>query len=432
MDQELTLEEPNLDSLLEPTGPAAPAWLTRVHWHLAQHNPRACVVRFGHSLDNLTGWLDAEEVLPDKEAVLSYLGFDEDRDAPRRYAEGGCLAFSWRGWTFRTVSVRSQGPRRPETHTWLIAPHRAAAEALVDAVGRHASGRRARLMVFEDGSWEEAPRLEVTLGSYSWESLVLPGDARERIRGAAERFFRSERVYRELGIPWKVGFLLVGPPGTGKTLTTKVLAQTCSVPFLYVRGLNSFSGSEPDAGTVREMFQGARDRAPCTLCLEDIDSLVTQPVQSAFLNELDGLEEDYRGVLVVATTNHPERLDPALLQRPCRFDYRFEFPLPDEDQRREFVRHWMERLAALGYLSGPGAGIESIVRRTRGMSHAYLKRVLVGAALRMQHLEERGDEAFARLVLEEVADAAADRSLAHRAAAGVESLPARRVGFRQE
>src|SRR5207302_1682193 len=187
-------------------------------------------------------------------------------------------------------------------------------------------------------------------------------ETRARIRGAAERFFYSERVYSDLGIPWKLGFLLVGPPGTGKTLTTKILANSCGVPFLYVRGLNSFCGDKPDNGTVREMFEGVRERAPCILCLEDVDSMVTEEVRSTFLNELDGLEETYRGVLTVATTNHPERLDPALLHRPCRFDYRFEFPLPNEEQRRAFVRHWVARLAELGYLTAGDSALDEVVR----------------------------------------------------------------------
>src|SRR5262249_5840360 len=226
--------------------------------------------------------------------------------------------------------------------------------------------------------------------------------------------------------------LLVGPPGTGKTLATKILASSCGVPFLYVRGLNSFCDSRPDASTVREMFQGVRERAPCLLCLEDVDTLVTAEVRSVFLNEVDGLEEDYRGVLTVATTTHPERLDAALLHRPSRFDYRFELPLPDEAQRRAFVRRWTSRLADLGYVESPESTVELIVARSRAMSHAYLKRVLVGVALRMHHNEERGDAAFARLALEELADATGDRSVARRAdKIALNGGDGAKVGFRR-
>jgi SpoVK/Ycf46/Vps4 family AAA+-type ATPase len=285
------------------------------------------------------------------------------------------------------------------------------------------------VLVFENGYWEESPRLEVSLSGYNWNSVVLPEAMRNRIQRTAETFFRSEEVYQQLEIPWKMGFLLVGPPGTGKTLTTKVLARTCGVPFLYVRGLESH---QPDADTLRDMMRGARERAPCILCLEDVDSLVTEELRSVFLNELDGLEEDYRGVLTVATTNHPERLDPALLHRPSRFDYRFEFPLPNDEQRLAFVMHWVERLARLGYVTAPRAAVQEVVRRSQGMSHAYLKRVLVGTAMRMHTLEERGDEAFGRLVLEELADALTDRSIARRAEAVGPDQSGARVGFRTD
>jgi hypothetical protein len=422
-----------LDALVAPEGPAAPAWLTRVHRHLEQLWPEAYVGHLADDLETLAEWLAAEGIPSEEEHLLTRLLFDNDRDAPRARPESGSLRFRWRGQLYRVVGVRARGPRYDVTYSWLAAPDRRAAEALVDALGRHAKVQRQPAMVFQDGDWEDAPRLARTLAHYCWEEIVLPEPTERRIRSAAELFFRSEAVYRDLDIPWKLGFLLVGPPGTGKTLTTKILANTCGVPFLYARTLNGYCENKPDCTTVRAMFQGARDRAPCLLCLEDLDSLVTDEVRSTFLNELDGMEEDYRGVLTVATTNHPERLDAALLHRPSRFDYRFEFPLPDEAGRRTFIHRWTDRLARLGYLESPGPAVEEVVRRSRGMSPAYLKRVLISVALRMHHLEERGDAAFARLLHEEVADAAGDRAVARRSEAGTLELAASApVGFRQD
>jgi len=420
----MTDAAPNLGQTLEDLlqrGPARPARLTRIARDLQARWPGRYVFRFADHVDHLIAWLDAAEVPQSGREFFPAIGFDTDLDSARASWEGGWCAFEWEGRSYELLSLHLQF-----TYAWVAAESREAADALVGAVARHSRTFQHNVMVFDGGYWQEAPRLEAGLAGYSWASIVLPGAMKTRLQRAAETFFHSEEVYRRLGIPWKLGFLLVGPPGTGKTLTTKILARTCGVPFLYVRGLE---GSSPDGETLRDMMQGARDRAPCLLCLEDVDSLVTEGLRSVFLNELDGLEEDFRGVLTVATTNHPERLDAALLHRPSRFDYRFEFPLPNDEQRRAFVRHWVEKLAPLGYVTDPAGAVDEIVRRSQGMSHAYLKRVLVSTVMRMHTLEERGDEAFHRLALEELADAITDRTIARRAeSVGVDGAGIR-VGF---
>lgn len=412
-----------LFQLVSRQGPADAALFTRIQCELHRLWPDQYVFRFGDDLDALIEWLRSEETVR-SEHLLPVLSYDADLSGARQGWDGGWATFTWNGDEYRLLSLFHQ-----IAYVWIGCPDRAAAERLLEAVWRHSRAVEHNVLVFENGYWDESPRLEVSLAGYSWDSVVLPEAMRNRIQRTAETFFRSEEVYKQLEIPWKMGFLLVGPPGTGKTLTTKVLARTCGVPFLYVRGLESH---QPDADTLRDMMRGARERAPCILCLEDVDSLVTEDLRSVFLNELDGLEEDYRGVLTVATTNHPERLDPALLHRPSRFDYRFEFPLPNEEQRLAFVMHWVERLARLGYVEDPGDAVQEVVRRSQGMSHAYLKRVLIGTAMRMHTLEERGDAAFGRLVLEELADAQTDRTIARRAEAVSPDKSGARVGFRPD
>ena len=413
-----------LDALVARPGPVDAALFTRIKCELAKLWPDLYLFRFGEDLDSLIEWLNREGIERADERFLPSHGYDSDLEGIRTHWEGGWTSFTWKEREYRLISIYWQG-----AYAWIGCPDRQAAEELVEAVWRFTRATQHDVMVFESGYWEEAPRLEHSIAGYSWDSVVLPHSMKQRIQRTAETFFHSEEVYRQLGIPWKMGYLLVGPPGTGKTLTTKVLARTCGVPFLYVRGLES---NQPDSETLRDMMRGARERAPCILCLEDVDSLVTEDLRSVFLNELDGLEEDYRGVLTVATTNHPERLDPALLHRPSRFDYRFEFPLPNEDQRKAFVLHWVDRLAKLGYVEQPHQAVDEVVRRSHGMSHAYLKRVLIGTAMRMHTLEERGDASFHRLVLEEVADALTDRSIARRVEAAVPDGSGARVGFRAE
>lgn len=424
-----------LDALSARKGPAGIAWQTRVHRELQRRFPGAFVFRYHDALLELQEWLKAEKLLSDPSGLHQGMWFRPEKARPKVRPEGGWLVFRWGEDEYRVLAVCIHAGRWDYTYSWVLAPDREAAERLVEAVGRHKRCSEG-VMVFEEGDWESAPRLAEDLRRHDWSSVILPEATRDRLKHATELFFRSEPVYRQLGIPWKLGILLVGPPGTGKTLTTKVLAATCGVPFLYVRGLNSFYERSPDAATVRKMFRGARERGPCLLCLEDVDSLVTEDLRSTFLNELDGLEEDHRGVLTIATTNYPERLDAALLHRPSRFDYRVEFPLPDDGQRRAFVRHWTEKLASGGCLEPDepvGETVEEIVRRSRGMSHAYLQRVLIGTAMRMHTLEERGAAAFGRLALEELRDALDDRTIGRRAETlKLETNGREQVGFRIE
>jgi hypothetical protein len=418
-------------ALLARSGPGESGWLTRFHREVAREWPEAYVFRLGEPLRDLAEWLASVGCGGAASELHPWLVFDEDRDGPRSEPDGGCAAFCWEGCWYRIVSVSSAGRYRTRSYTWIGCPRRENAEALVDAVGRFARSRRRPVMVFEDGDWEAAPRLEADLSRYTWDSVVLPPALRARLEETATLFFRSEAVYRELGIPWKLGFLLVGPPGTGKTLVTKVLANSCRLPFLFVRGLETFDGRPPDSGTVRAMFQGVRERAPCLFCLEDLDSLVTDPLRATFLNELDGLEEDYRGVLTVATTNHPERIDAALLHRPSRFDHRFELPLPDAAQRRAFLEHWARRLETLGYLEAPGRRLEELVSRARGLSHAHLKRSVLAAVLRLHHAQERGTAAFQQHLLAELAAAQRERAVTYRTEAATDELAgAGRLGFR--
>ena len=144
------------------------------------------------------------------------------------------------------------------------------------------------------------------------------------------------------------GILLTGPPGSGKTLLAKAAANESGVNFISVKGpelLSKWVG-ESEKG-VREVFKKARQAAPCIVFLDEIDALaprrgggggeshVSERVVSQLLTELDGIEE-LRGVTVLAATNRPDILDPALL-RPGRFDVQIEIPLPDAATRRAIL-----------------------------------------------------------------------------------------------
>ncbi len=205
------------------------------------------------------------------------------------------------------------------------------------------------------------------------------------------------------------GLLLTGPPGCGKTLLAKALASETEVNFIPVKGpeLLSMYVGESERG-LREVFHKARQSAPCILFFDEIDALaasrtgsgredsgVTGRVLSQLLTELDGIEE-LKGVFVLAATNRPELLDPAL-SRPGRFDIQMALPLPDEAARAKiFEVHLRDRPidpeVTAAWLAQrtegfSGADIEAICRRT----------VMAGLAARIQASPDKPDVGGLRL-----------------------------------
>lgn len=188
-------------------------------------------------------------------------------------------------------------------------------------------------------------------------------------------------IFREAGTRPPKGVLLSGPPGSGKTLLAKAVATETGVNFISVKGpelLSKWAGESEKA--LRQVFRKARQASPCIVFFDEIDALVpirgagaevAERVLSQLLTELDGVEE-LKGVTVVAATNRPDMLDPALL-RAGRLEVRLELPLPDEAARREiFAIHTRDKPLAdevdLHRLAAEsdglsGAQIEAICRR---------------------------------------------------------------------
>ena len=162
-------------------------------------------------------------------------------------------------------------------------------------------------------------------------------------------FLHNPEKYREIGASLPKGALLVGPPGTGKTLLAKAVAGEANVPFFSISGsefVEMFVGN--GAAKVRDLFKQANDKAPCIVFIDEIDaigkkrdaSLSTNDEREQTLNqlltEMDGFEGS-KGVVILAATNRPESLDPALL-RPGRFDRRIPVELPDLKGREEILK----------------------------------------------------------------------------------------------
>ncbi|MDF0665115.1 MAG: ATP-binding protein [Nitrospira sp.] len=214
----------------------------------------------------------------------------------------------------------------------------------------------------------------IPVTAHSWDDLVLPTQMARDIRVNVDGFFAGSERYASLGIPHRRGFLFAGPPGCGKTLTLKTLASNTSAKFISVLGT-----ADVDDGMLRYAMDLAEKYTPAVVLLEDLDRIVqTKEISlSHFLNLLDGLKV-LNGVLVIATCNEPDKLDPALIHRPSRFDRVWRFELPKYDQRLVLLRKRGGK-----FFSDPA--LETAARRSDGFSMAYVQEIIVSALLECTH-----------------------------------------------
>ncbi|PLJ76951.1 MAG: AAA family ATPase, partial [Thermofilum sp. NZ13] len=188
----------------------------------------------------------------------------------------------------------------------------------------------------------------------NWDDIGGLEDVKQQLREAVEWPLKHPEYFREMGIDPPKGILLYGPPGTGKTLLAKAVATESEANFIGVKGpevLSKWVGESERA--IREIFRKARQAAPCVVFFDEIDSIVprrgqrydsgvTDRIVNQLLTEMDGLER-LEGVVVIAATNRPDIIDPALL-RPGRFDRLVYVPPPDEKARLEIFKVHTRRM----------------------------------------------------------------------------------------
>jgi cell division protease FtsH len=201
-------------------------------------------------------------------------------------------------------------------------------------------------------------------------------------------YLNNPQKYEEIGAQCPKGVLLVGPPGTGKTLMAKAVAGEADVPFFSISGsefVEMFVGR--GAAKVRELFEQANKQAPCIVFIDEIDTIgkkrdaqfstndEREQTLNQLLTEMDGFEGN-QGVIILAATNRPEVLDPALL-RPGRFDRQVRVELPDLKGREAILRVHLNKVKTQGAID-----INLIARMTAGASGAQLANIVNEAALR--------------------------------------------------
>src|SRR5882724_8616854 len=290
-------------------------------------------------------------------------------------AENSWLNVLWRGQLLDVLLVTWQEDGYNKCHHWIVADTRVLAEDFFRAVCEWDAEVRGEILVYEDTSWEKNEDLFNSIKRATFDNLILAPALRNEIKSDFERFFASRELYEKYGIPWKRGVLLLGPPGNGKTHTVKALINHLKLPCLYVKNFHSSSGPEY---SMRFLFKRARQTTPCIVVMEDLDSLIDAKSRSYFLNELDGFATN-TGVVVLATTNHPEKLDTAILDRPSRFDRKYHFELPGVAERASYIALWNQQLESELRLSeGAVAGLS---QATEGFSFAYLKELFLSSMM---------------------------------------------------
>ncbi len=323
---------------------------------------------------------DNQIVFTDKEQKNVYkTGVMNDPDLTQRLYDNGA--------EFSSEIVREMSPLVSILLTWVlpviifVVAGQLLSKRLMDKAGG------ANSMIFGRGGSSGAKVYVKSSDGIRFADVAGEDEAKENLAEIVE-YLHDPTKYQEIGASMPKGVLLVGPPGTGKTMLAKAVAGEANVPFFSMSGsefVEMFVGM--GASKVRDLFRQAKEKAPCIVFIDEIDAIgkkrdnalstndEREQTLNQLLTEMDGFESN-NGVIILAATNRPESLDPALT-RPGRFDRRVPVELPDLRGRVEILKVHARKIKL-----AEDVDFEKIARMAAGASGAELANIVNEAALR--------------------------------------------------
>ncbi len=323
---------------------------------------------------------DNQIVFTDKDQKTVYkTGLMNDPDLTQRLYDNGA--------SFSSEIVQEMSPLASIVLTWVlpvvifVVAGQLLSKRLMDKAGG------ANSLIFGRGGGSGAKVYVKSSDGIRFSDVAGEDEAKENLTEIVE-YLHDPKKYQDIGASMPKGVLLVGPPGTGKTMLAKAVAGEANVPFFSMSGsefVEMFVGM--GASKVRDLFRQAKEKAPCIVFIDEIDAIgkkrdnalstndEREQTLNQLLTEMDGFEGN-NGVIILAATNRPESLDPALT-RPGRFDRRVPVELPDLRGRVEILKVHARKIKL-----AEDVDFEKVARMAAGASGAELANIVNEAALR--------------------------------------------------